>query len=101
MNDQDIIDTIADRLAPLVGVRAEGCAKAVLAVLRERYAIVELPEAPYSVLIGGEPEDVYIRNDAHGDTAITVSGAFTAYVDEARDIAAALLAAADAAEADQ
>ena len=34
MSDQDIIDTIADRLAPLVGVRAEGCAKAVLAVLR-------------------------------------------------------------------
>ena len=64
-------------------------------------AVVELPEPAEAVrcwpaLVGGEPESVYL---AQGE--VIVSGGLRVYVDEARNLAAALLAAADLAERDQ
>jgi hypothetical protein len=55
-------------------------------------AVVELPEPAGAVrrwpaLVGGEPESVYRAGDE-----VVVSGGLRLYVDEARDIAAALLA---------
>ena len=74
-------------------------ADAILAI--PGIAVVELPEPAEAVrcwpaLVGGEPESVYL---AQGE--VIVSGGLRVYVDEARDLAAALLAAADHAERDQ
>ena len=74
-------------------------ADAILAI--PGVAVVELPEPAEAVrcwpaLVGGEPESVYL---AQGE--VIVSGGLRVYVDEARDLAAALLAAADYAERDQ
>lgn len=77
----------------------EHLADAILAL--PGVAVVELPEPAQAVrcwpaLVGGEPESVYL---AQGE--VIVSGGLRVYVDEARDLAAALLAAADYAERDQ
>ena len=74
-------------------------ADAILAI--PGIAVVELPEPAEAVrcwpaLVGGEPESVYL---AQGE--VIVSGGLRLYADEARDLAAALLAAADYAERDQ
>ncbi|QBI97402.1 hypothetical protein SEA_FANCYPANTS_65 [Mycobacterium phage Fancypants] len=76
----------------------ECCVEEFLATLKtNRIALVELPEklgedAPYwRTLIGNEPEDVYPSPLGH----IVISGAaHLDSVEEARDLAAALLAAA-------
>ncbi|HOW93038.1 MAG TPA: hypothetical protein P5534_17545 [Candidatus Paceibacterota bacterium] len=78
---------------------AEHIADAILAI--PGIAVVELPEPAEAVrcwpaLVGGEPESVYL---AQGE--VIVSGGLRLYADEARDLAAALLAAADYAERDQ
>ena len=68
---------------------------------KKRYAIVELPDHPAQVLIGGELESVYVNDRAEASTnepSITISGTVSIYADEAAPLAAALLAAADAAE---
>ena len=77
----------------------EHLADAILAI--PGIAVVELPEPAGAVrcwpaLVGGEPESVYQAGDE-----IVVSGGLRVYADEARDLAAALLAAADYAERDQ
>ena len=77
----------------------EHLADAILAI--PGVAVVELPEPAEAVrcwpaLVGGEPESVYL---AQGE--VIVSGGLRLYADEARDLAAALLAAADYAERDQ
>lgn len=66
-------------------------------------AVVELPEPArvgrfrcWPALVGGEPESIYRAGDE-----VVVSGGLRLYADEARDLAAALLAAADYAERDQ
>jgi hypothetical protein len=65
-------------------------------------AIVELPESRqnyWPVVHGGEPEQVYLAHEPDGgEPIIAISGAGYCYVDEARAVAAALLAAANAAE---
>ena len=65
--------------------------------------VVELPEPArvgrfrcWPALVGGEPESIYRAGDE-----VVVSGGLRLYVDEARDLAAALLAAADYAEREQ
>ena len=65
--------------------------------------MTELPEPSdprrfrcWPALVGGEPESIYRAGDE-----VVVSGGLRLYVDEARDLAAALLAAADYAERDQ
>ena len=68
----------------------EHLADAILAI--PGIAVVELPKPAGAVrcwpaLVGGEPESVYQARDE-----IVVSGGLRLYVDEARDIAAALLA---------
>lgn len=78
---------------------ARHVADAILAI--PGIAVVELPEPAEAVrcwpaLVGGEPESVYL---AQGE--VIVSGGLRVYVDEARNLAAALLAAADLAERDQ
>lgn len=78
----------------------EHLADAILAI--PGVAVVELPEPAEAVrcwpaLVGGEPESVYLA--AQGE--VIVSGGLRLYADEARDLAAALLAAADYAERDQ
>lgn len=104
MNDQDIVDTIAESVrnglhAP-VPIPPDMIAAHVLAALRERYAVVERPE----------PREVTVLKNAwwlDGDvTAVVGSGRVRCELedhrlssDEARALAAALLAAA--AEADQ
>ena len=65
-------------------------------------AVVELPEPAaavrcWPVLVGGEPESLYLTPDGE----VVVSGSLRLYADEARDLAAALLAAAEYAERDQ
>jgi len=78
-------------------------AEGLLAVLRTAgYAIVELPKPAeavkcWPVLVGGEPESLYLTPDGE----VVVSGSLRLYADEARDLAAALLAAADYAEREQ
>ena len=74
-------------------------ADAILAI--PGIAVVELPEPAGAVrcwpaLVGGEPESIYRAGDE-----VVVSGGLRLYVDEARDLAAALLAAADYAEREQ
>ena len=65
--------------------------------------VVELPEPArvgrfrcWPALVGGEPESIYRAGDE-----VVVSGGLRLYVDEARDLAAALLAAAGYAEREQ
>ena len=108
MNRQDIIDTIAKSLyqSHIEGIISFGReAEAALAALHSAgYAVVELPDHPAKALIGGEPEGVYVNcrdEAATNEPGITISGTVSIYADEARPLAAALLAAADAAEADQ
>jgi len=77
----------------------EHLADAILAI--PGIAVVELPEPAGAVrcwpaLVGGEPESVYQAGDE-----IVVSGGLRLYANEARDLAAALLAAANFAERDQ
>jgi hypothetical protein len=84
MTPDEHLDHIADAILALPGI-----------------AVVELPEPSGAVrcwpaLVGGEPESVYRAGDE-----VVVSGGLRLYVDEARDLAAALLAAADYAERDQ
>lgn len=71
-------------------------ADAILAI--PGIAVVELPESAaavrcWPVLVGGEPESLYLTQGE-----IVVSGSVRLYAEEARVIAAALLAAADYAE---
>ena len=97
MTDQDIIDTIAESLRdgnPDDNWLWADEARDVLTALRERYEIVELPKHPTEVLIGGEPEGVYI-SDRLDELNITISGTVSIYADEAPALAAALLAAAE------
>lgn len=70
-------------------------------------AVVELPEPrwpngswheTWHVLIGGEPESVYVDGINTNNVEIVASGHLRIYADEARSLAAALLAAADKAE---
>lgn len=102
MSDQDIIDTIAEWLQANTryGCTSDRLATDFLAALRERYAVVERPE----------PREVTVLKNAwwlDGDvTAVVGSGRVRCDLedhrlssDEARALAAALLAAA--AEADQ
>lgn len=76
---------IADRLLALPGI-----------------AIVPLPETSqnwWPVVHGGEPEQVYLAHEPNdGEQIVCISGAGYCYVDEARSVAAALLAAAGVAE---
>ena len=111
MSDQAIIDTIADDFTnEIVGNssdynggrltlgRSRDLAAQALAALRAAgYAIVRLPEPPLNVLIGGEPESVYVSDRLDGPS-ITISGTVSIYADEAPALAAALLAAAGKAE---
>lgn len=70
-------------------------------------AIVELPEPAtasvesdvFHLVLGGELEVVYHRTNHEGEPSIVVSGLGHFTVDEARKLAAALLAAANDAEA--
>lgn len=78
---------------------AEHLADVILAI--PGIAVVELPEPAeagrcWPVLVGGEPESLYLTQGE-----IVVSGSVRLYADEARDLAAALLAAADHVERDQ
>ena len=64
-------------------------------------AVVELPEPAeavrcWPVVVGGEPESLYLAGDE-----VIVSGSLRLYANESRDLAAALIAAADYAERDQ
>lgn len=73
-------------------------ARAVLDAITETHAVIELPEmrnGSWPVLIG-EPEDVYIQSTRR--EPIRVSGLASFTPDEARILAAALLAAARYAE---
>ena len=96
MTDQDIIDTIAAALNEVNDYQTDRSfdGRVVLAALRERYAVVKLPEPPLNVLIGGEPESVYV-SDRLDELNITISGTVSIYADEAPALAAALLAAAE------
>lgn len=72
---------------------------AILAALREQWAVVRLPEPDsptpsWRVMWDGEMEDIYPKSN--GD--IVVSGVMTLTAWEARGIGLALLAAADRAE---
>lgn len=107
-----MIDTLRDRIADnasdwlsdnfhayLTADVAQHLADAILAI--PGIAVVELPEPAeavrcWPVVVGGEPESVYL---AQGE--VVVSGGLRLYTDEARDLAAALLAAADYAERNQ
>lgn len=63
-------------------------------------AVVALPEPRgdyWPALIGGEPESVYLTDDGD-ENVVVVSGCLRVYADEARALAAALIAAADKAE---
>lgn len=79
----------------------EHLADAILAI--PGIAVVELPEPArvgrfrcWPALVGGEPESIYRAGDE-----VVVSGGLRLYADEARDLAAALLAAAEYAEREQ
>lgn len=111
MSDQDIVDTIAGLIADesvechryVNGCQLEyapPCAEKILAALRERYAIVALPE-PHSVTdnTAGWPGDGWAVSRNVGKVLADRPRALDP--DEARAFAAALLAAADAAERDQ
>lgn len=118
MSDRDIIDTIADDFnCEIVGhssdynggrltySRSRDLAQQAIFALRSAgYAIVALPEHPEhpaKVLIGGEPESVYVNDRDEASTnepSITISGTVSIYADEAAPLAAALLAAAEKAE---
>ena len=101
-------DNLRDRIAAVIleaypgryGLGPARCAADwILAI--PGIAVVELPEPAGAVwcwpaLVGGEPESVYL---AQGE--VIVSGGLRLYANEARDLAAALLAAADHAERDQ
>lgn len=92
-------DNLRDRIAAVIleaypgryGLGPARCAADwILAI--PGIAVVELPEPAGDVrcwpaLVGGEPESVYRAGDE-----VVVSGGLRLYVDEARDIAAALLA---------
>lgn len=119
MTDRDIIDTIGDVFArqearfPGMLVSGRSVAGRILAALRERYAIVELP-GPDSDRYGGEePADrpawlydigLYEVSMWHtGEVQVGYNGepGEPLAVNEARQLAVALLAAADAAEREQ
>jgi hypothetical protein len=94
-----VTDTLRDRIAGAVSLHevlwqanAEHLADAILAI--PGIAVVELPEPArvgrfrcWPALVGGEPESVYRAGDE-----VVVSGGLRLYADEARDLAAALLA---------
>ena len=102
MSGRDIIDTILIQLG--WGRRSyREDAEAILAALRERYAIVELPKPL-------EPDDECSSVVFHAaDACMTVRVRMGEIIfdtgwyrpKEARSLAAALLAAADAVEVDQ
>ena len=106
MTDQSIIDVIAEAIEDAERSCGPGeywqFSHHVVSQLRERYAtIVGLPEPQghvWKVLIGGEPEDLYVGTQ---DGDIFLSGHLQIDSTEARDLAAALLAVANAAEAYQ
>ena len=114
MTDQGIIDTIANRIARsswmAVGMVQES-ASFILDGLRERYAVVELPEPDY---VDDDFDGLGTRGYGWGGVGSTPWGFGTyaasgrVYDDErevspkdARVVASWWLAAADAAEADQ
>ncbi|MCH9728399.1 MAG: hypothetical protein K0U84_01725 [Actinomycetia bacterium] len=113
MSDQDIIDTIAENIVGGVGDWREVDARSVLAALRERYAIVELPE-PDDPEPDGDGQvyfgDYDVRADPTGSRqgrqVVTGFGLGSEVRRSmtpaaARHWAGLLLAAAAAAEADQ
>ena len=106
MSGRDIIDTILIQLGWARRSYRED-AEAILAALRERYAIVELPE-PHSVTEATDDENG--RKEwayPHGKVTVFDDGEIhwgnwsSLRPQKVRQAAAALLAAADAAEADQ
>ena len=107
MND-DIIDTIAAELRDWWGYRRDReieVSTGILTALRERYTIVKLPTGE-TVPCGdlGHCVQFDAPNDIGGVSGMngTVSDSESEWTpDEARTLAAALLAAAAAAEADQ
>ena len=95
----ELRERIAELLELLRPATPSEAADAILAI--PGVAVVELPEPAEAVrcwpaLVGGEPESVYL---AQGE--VIVSGGLRLYADEARDLAAALLAAAEYAEREQ
>ena len=100
MSDQDIIDTILRQLG--WGRRSyREDAEAIFAALQRRYAIVELPK---KVGVNGADNTVwldnpYVEQDFSG--CVVISDRVGVDAEELLPLAAALLAAAAAAEADQ
>ena len=100
MTYQDICDIITDKSVDWLGeyyrTPMAGFGGYILAALRERYVIAELPELPLKVLDNGDMEwgqgDVGIR-----DGALELDNR-SIELRVARQIAAALLVAADIAE---
>lgn len=106
MSDQDIIDNIDVSLREHTtpGAPSDGsycCARAVFDALRAAgYVVVKLPKPGEPVLIDEEPKTV--RVDKYD--GVTVDGGIgnvSMFSAEARDLAAALLAAANYAEEDK
>ena len=118
-NETDIIDTIAAAARRRVRYpsdeAAQNNARAILSALRERYAIVELPEPDQDRYEGdeGPPEDRLAWLYGHGLYGVSVWHAGQVQVGynnepgeplslaESRRLAAALLAAADKAAEDR
>ena len=112
MSDEDIIDTIAEEVwhgmweeakkHPLVGddrFLADEIAKAAIAALRSAgYAVTKLPEPDSSGDYWFGSNFMFVDDDG---LIMTKYGHTYGDGDDCRDFAAALLAAADAAEAEQ
>lgn len=106
MSDQEIIDTIAEWLQDNTryGCTSDRLATDFLAALRERYAIVELPKPDDDTEWDGQDQGWWVSYHRAHEQAVgqrrVVPHLFrdSLHPNAARRLAAALLAAADAAE---